>query len=326
MEEELIWRPLADADVPAVAELAAAAEAVDDDGESWSAQDIADELGAPAIDRERGAFGAFAGDGRAVAMAVVYARTAADPVHEMFTWGFVHPRWRGRGIGTDLIARCLTAAREISALRFPDAPAVLQRNVYENVLDLCRLLERHDFAPRHYELTMERAIRSGDAAAAPSPPKGYAFVPFAAELAEQFRAVHNLAFVPDHQGSTPQTPASWAAMIESGSFRPDLTFGLRDRAAGELAGYVLSRYYEADTVATGRRDVYLDYIGTRREHRGRGVASAAIAAAIHAAARQGFDNASLSVRSDNASGALGVYQRAGFAVRRRFVNYARKLD
>ncbi|MGH6656623.1 MAG: GNAT family N-acetyltransferase [Actinocrinis sp.] len=325
-EDELAWRPLTDADVPAVADLMVAAETVDDEGESWGAEDLAEELAGPGIDRRHGAFGAFTRDGRPVAMTLIWARTAADPVHEMFTWAVLHPRWRGRGIGADLTERGVAAAAKISALRFPGAPAVLQRDAYERRTDLLEHLERHGFTARHYDIAMERRIDPEDAGAEPAPPKGYGLARFTAEVAEEFRTIHNVAFVLDHPGSTVQTPEYWAARVGSESFRADLTFGLREQATGELAGYVLSRYYEADTAATGRRDVYLDYIGTGREHRGRGVASALIATVVHTAARQGFDSASLSMRSDNPSGALGVYERAGFALRRRFVSYARDLS
>ncbi len=324
-EDELTWRPLADADVPAVAALGVAAEAADDEGESWGAEDIAEEMNGPGVDRAHGAFGAFTADGLPVAVALVFARTAADPVHEMFAWNAVHPRWRGRGVGAQLTERSLAAARIINELRFPGASAVLQRSAYEPRTDLIEHLERHGFKARQFDFMMERPIRPEDGATEPRVPDGYALFAFSEALSEEFRTTHNAAFVPDHPGSTPQTPEYWRAMITSDSSRADLSFGVRHEATGELAGYVLGRYYEADTAATGRRDAHLAYIGTRREHRGRGVASAVIGAVLHAAANQGFDTASLGVRADNPSGALGVYERAGFTVRRRFINYAHTL-
>jgi ribosomal protein S18 acetylase RimI-like enzyme len=326
IDNDIIWRPLTVADAPAAAELCAAAEAVDDEGETYGAADIAEELNAPRVEPGRGAFGAFTPGGRLVAFAFVFARTAADPVHQMHLWSVVAPQWRGFGIGTELTERALDAARDISSLRFPGAPAVLQRSVYEPLTDLAAHLEKRGFTVQHYEIGMERMIGPDEAATAPTPPEGFELVGYTPELAEEVRLTHNEAFVPDHPGSTPMTAETFAAQTGSASFRADLSFILRHAADGRLAGYVLSLCYPAATEATGRSDVYLDYIGTRREYRGRGVAGTVIAAAVHAAAGQGFGSASLAVRADNPSGALSVYEKAGFSTRRTFVSYVKTVD
>jgi ribosomal protein S18 acetylase RimI-like enzyme len=243
----------------------------------------------------------------------------------MIMWSVVHPQWRGRGVGAQLTERSLTAARQISELRFPGAPTVLQRAAYDRLTDLIEHLEKHGFTPNHYQNMMKRSIMPEDAATAPMAPDGLTLIGFTPELSEQLRLTHNVALVPDHPGSTPATHEFWASLTGSVAFRADLTFALRDEATGTLAGYIISRHFQADTEATGKKDVYLNTIGTRREYRRRGVASTLIAAVMHAAATQGFDTASLEVRSDNRTGALGVYERAGFTLRRRFINYARAL-
>jgi mycothiol synthase len=77
---------------------------------------------------------------------------------------------------------------------------------------------------------------------------------------------------------------------------------------------------------TGLRDAYISYVGTRREHRRRGVGSGLLSAVLHAAAKDGMDTASLGVQADNPSGALGAYKHAGFEVRRTFVVYRRTMS
>jgi ribosomal protein S18 acetylase RimI-like enzyme len=62
-------------------------------------------------------------------------------------------------------------------------------------------------------------------------------------------------------------------------------------------------------------------VGTLREHRGRGLAGALLRHSLLAYRDAGFDEAALDVDSDNPTGALGVYQRAGFRVERRFADY-----
>ncbi|MGI8867321.1 MAG: GNAT family N-acetyltransferase [Mycobacteriales bacterium] len=53
-------------------------------------------------------------------------------------------------------------------------------------------------------------------------------------------------------------------------------------------------------------------VGTAREWRGRGVASALIAASLQAARDNGIGIVSLGVDRENPTGAVGVYERMGF--------------
>ncbi|MEU4745477.1 GNAT family N-acetyltransferase, partial [Actinosynnema sp. NPDC023658] len=63
-------------------------------------------------------------------------------------------------------------------------------------------------------------------------------------------------------------------------------------------------------------------VGTLRDYRRRGVASALIAHALRAAADQGYDRASVSVDSSSPSGASGIFEKAGFTPTMRFVRWA----
>src|SRR5258707_7815163 len=111
-----VWRTLTRDDAAALAELSEAAEAVDQTGEHESAEDIAQEFDSPAMDAQDGTYGAFV-DGRLVAAGTLYARTSADPVHEMFFWGQVQPEFRRRGLGTAVVDWALGAGARISERR-----------------------------------------------------------------------------------------------------------------------------------------------------------------------------------------------------------------
>jgi mycothiol synthase len=322
---DLEWRALGACDARAAAGLIAAVEAVDQEGESFGEADWADEMNSPSIDTERGVFGAYTDDGLLVAFSVIYAQTETEPAHEMYLWGAVHPEFRGRGIGTALLERSAAAATLISTLRFPGAPAELHCSMYDKLTETTALFENNGFTARQYEFSMRRPLTQQDAEAEPSAPECFALVGFEPSLSEEFRRTHNAALVPDLPGESPATPESWAARIEADSTRPDLSFGVRDLKTGTLVAYLLGKEYNADAEDRSRREAYINYIGTRREHRGRGLAASLIAATAHAAARQGFDALKLGVLAENPSGALSVYRRCGFEVTRRFVEYVRKL-
>jgi mycothiol synthase len=318
-----VWRRLTSGDAAALAELGDACEAVEGiDGHS-SAEEIAEELDSPMIDAQDGAFGAFV-DGRLVAAGMVYSRTAADPVHGMFFWGRVRPEFRRRGLGTEVVDRALAAGARITGRLFPDAQCELRAGVDATLAGDTALLEARGFTTNRYEFAMELPF-AGREPRKTGIPDGFTLLNFEDALSEEFRETHNIAFVPDHPGSTVQTVESWPHVmgIATPGFRADLSFGLRDTETGTLAGYVMSRCYESETAATGRLDLYLNYIGTRREYRGRGLASTLIDTAVEAAAAKGFDSASLGVYADNPSGALGVYERAGFRVRHRIKVFTR---
>jgi mycothiol synthase len=109
--------------------------------------------------------------------------------------------------------------------------------------------------------------------------------------------------------------------LHAQGFAP-VRFLLRDVANGTPAGMLVTMCWEADTVTTGVRDAHFMLIGTLRDYRKRGVASALIGHALRAAADQDYGRASLSVDSANPSGAFGVFERAGFAPKMRYVRWA----
>jgi mycothiol synthase len=320
---EPVWRTLTGDDAPALAELNTAAETVDRLDEAYGAEDFAEEFASPTVDAQDGGYGAFV-DGRLIAAGIVYARTAADPVHEMFFWGKVHPELRRRGLGTALVEWALGAGARITERRFPGVGCELRAPVHDTLTGGIALFEACGFTVGRYEFMMELDLADRKRGTT-RVPDGFTVVTYEDALSEEFRETHNIAFAPDHPGSTVQTVESWPHTmgIATASFQRELSFGLRDAETGTLVGYLFSRYYEADTLATGRRDLYISYIGTRREYRGRGVASTLIGLAADGAAAKGFDSASLGVYVDNPSGALGVYERAGFTVRHRVTIFKR---
>lgn len=141
------------------------------------------------------------------------------------------------------------------------------------------------------------------------------------ELDEQAREVRNAAFR-DHWGNTPHTPESWRRLITgTAAFRPEVSF--LATADGNAVGCLLTHYREADTAATGIREAWIQIIATVEERRGRGVASALIAHALTSFKAQGYATAGLSVDTANGTGAVALYERAGFAIFKSVATYVR---
>jgi mycothiol synthase len=155
------------------------------------------------------------------------------------------------------------------------------------------------------------------------PVPGVDLVPFTWDRDDEVRRAHNAAFT-EHHGSAERDTDSWQAMFTGQrAFRPELSvLAVED---GAVLGYALAYVFEADTQATGVPETHLGQIGVLPHARGRGLASALIAAALRSGAEQGCRRAGLDVDSDNVTGALALYEKLGFTTTRTRVSWSRSL-
>ena len=59
-------------------------------------------------------------------------------------------------------------------------------------------------------------------------------------------------------------------------------------------------------------EIHIPYVGTLPAYRRRGLAASLLARVLRSSRAEGYDRASLNVDTDNPTGALGIYERAGF--------------
>lgn len=300
-------RPIGKEDVGAWAELMAAKEKVDAEGENYSAEDLLEELGDPHLDLERDTVGLWAGD-QLVGYAKASAPTAVVDVARIRTEGTVHPEWRRRGLGTALMHWLIKRSGELYAARYPDSDGEINNNTISTNTGANVLLQRLGFEECRYSFVMQLALDQ------PVPevplPDGLRMVRFDPQYDEPLRLTHNEVFL-DHWGSTPKDPEHWKTWFTGArAFRGDLSYLVLD--GDTIATYVLGYEYEADTEATGVREVWVGTVGTRRSHRGRGLARATLAKVLTEAAQAGYQRAGLGVDAENPTGALGLYERLGF--------------
>jgi mycothiol synthase len=314
-------RPLGADDVAAVAALLDAAEAVDDTGEHLDADDLVewwvdDEL----VDLSRDGVAVHLADGELAGYATVFAPPTFRDAFGVYLEGRVHPRYRARGIGRELLAWQLERGAELHGERHPEAPARLSVSVHTAMSGQEGLVRRAGMTATRWYRLMERGL--DDLPEVPSVP-GVRLVPFDWDRDDEVRRAHNAAFT-QHHGSSERDQASWQHMFTGQrSFRPDLSvLAVED---GAVVAYALVYVYESDTRATGVREAHFGQIGTLPAARGRGLATAAIAASLRAAAGADCQKAGLQVDSDNVTGALRLYEGLGFATRRTYVSWTREL-
>ncbi|MEV6910193.1 GNAT family N-acetyltransferase [Amycolatopsis sp. NPDC051071] len=318
---DLSWRPLTDEDAKASADLLNAIETVDKSGENYTEEDTRTELVDPYADLDRASLAAFEGDAMVGYMKIRF-KPFAEEVHRVFLDGGVHPGYRRRGIGTTLAEAGVEAAKAVHALHHPDLKLMIDVHKAEHIAGLAELVRSQGFTPVRYFQRMERPL--GDAIPGTEIPGGLRVEPWSEENDEDFRSVRNASFE-DYWGAAPMPADHWKNKITNQTFRPEVSFLLRD-SGGTPVGILVTMYWEADTEATGVRDAHFMVIGTLREHRNRGVASALIGHALRAAADQGYDQASLSVDSASPAGAPGIFEKAGFRPKMRYVRWALEVS
>jgi ribosomal protein S18 acetylase RimI-like enzyme len=171
---------------------------------------------------------------------------------------------------------------------------------------------------------MRVTLDGGHVYAPVRPPDGYTVHQYGPRWSAAMLAAHNAAFQ-DHWGFVSWTEDMWRQWVdESRNLRPALSWvAVHEESPEVVAGYVQSNEYEAYEAATGRSEAYLAKIGVRREHRGRGLASALLRHSLHHYQAAGFAESALDVDTNNPTGAYGLYERAGYRVDVRSATYQR---
>lgn len=260
-------------------------------------------------------------DGTAVAVGFVQIPPASS-LWRAAGWGGVHPGYRGSGIGSAILAWREARATERLLATGDDLPKFFWETLYDSQHELVGFLTDHGYRPvRHwFEMTREMSESIN-----PSPvDDGLRLVPYDASMAEALRLANNDSFR-DHWGSQPISRERWERHYVGGeAFRGDLSAAVLD---GEVVvGYLAAGCFPHDFEDKGRTEVWADIIGTRREYRNRGIASALIVNWMERVAGAGYEYAILGVDSASKTGALGLYERHGFTVDKSSTSYAKPVE
>jgi ribosomal protein S18 acetylase RimI-like enzyme len=316
-------RPLTTADVPAWNRLLAAIEKVDRTGEHYNEADLLEEMANPDIEVGKDVVGAYLAD-ELVGYFLVYPRAVDDQL-KFHLGGGVRPDLRGHGIGTLLAGAMRARAEEVHREQHPAAEALLTMSGPVENDAQADLMRQIGLVPERWSFTM-RADLHRELEAPPLPPDGLELRRYDDGVDAAMREAHNEVFL-DHPNFTPWTEVMWKQWVSgSRNFRPQLSFVVVDRDRPEVVvAYLQTNEYDAYFQETGRREAYVGKVGTRREHRGRGLAGLLLRHALREYQAAGYDEASLDVDSENPTGALGVYRGAGFEVEKRFADYTARL-
>lgn len=303
----LEWRPASSSDLHVLEALYAAMSRADHPNYTQSREEIQDELGHSWVDPRADTLIALTGDGAAAAFGQVVLSPGKETLVRSILFGGVHPDFRGRGIGRQLLA--WQEARALQQLATVDLtlPGWILLYADDRSERTHRLAASAGFQPARYFTGLSRVL--ADPLPDVQPPDGVRIEPYRPELEAATLEAKNAAFR-DHWGSQPATEEQWESMLALSVFRPDLSF--LALAGDEVVGFLTSEVNEDDWPGQGYTSAYIPHVGVVREWRRRGIAPALLARAFTAFRDIGLERAVLDVDSDNPSGALGLYTGMGF--------------
>lgn len=309
-----VWRPATALDLDAAMELVHAADRVDHPSWVTPREDVEETFESSWIDPERDTVIGLDAQGRVIAFGGVELHPSRDANLHAYLGGRVHPEFRGRGIGRELIR--WEHERALQALVEEDSPLPAAVFLYAEEPDIGarHLAERRGLREERWFATMVRDLSNeipevqptADAAA-----PDISIIAYAPERKEAVRLARNDAFR-DHWGSLETPPERWAQFVDGPFLRPDLSWLAVEGPDERVVGLALGSVNEEDWEVQGYSSVYVDLIGVTRDRRGRRLAPVVITALLRAARDAGLDKAVLDVDTESPTGADGLYGRLGF--------------
>ena len=290
-----------------MAALIYASELADSGASGMSVEELLDDW--HSLDLAEDAVAVVAPDGEIAAYADVINRSFIT----VSVYGYVHPDFRGLGLGACLISWGETWTRD----RMPNAPedarVVVQNYINRSNEGAQRLLESSGYAPVRGVYVMETELH--EAPPQPRWPAGISVRTFVPDQDERavFEAVED-AFR-DMWGRPRGTLERFVSNTQRESFDPTLWFLAMD--GDEIAGVTLCK--------TLAGEGWVDVVGVRRPWRNRGLGLALLRHALAEYHRRGTHKVALSVDAESITGAPRLYGRAGMGVRESYVLYLKEL-
>lgn len=242
-----------------------------------------------------------------------YAIVSDEGRGQLATDGYVHPAWRGRGLGALILRRSEARAREKITEAPPGARVALINNVLVEDEDVRALLEQAGYALVRVFWRMR--IELSAPPPAPEWPAGArlrAYDPDHDECA--LYEMIETAFG-DHWGHTPTTFQEWRANAANG-FDPALWFLVEDDAGRIVAAALCRQRPEYGWVRT---------VATARAWRKRGLGRALLLHAFGVFWSRGQRTVGLGVDSQNLTGAAHLYESVGMEPEMRIATYEKEL-
>ena len=260
-------------------------------------------------------------NGKTVAYSRVFWYQEENGPRIYYTFGFMLPEWRRKGMGTAMLHWNEARLREIAAGHPQNGRRFLQAEVSDGEGSTIALLERQGYRPARYGFEMKRAL-SEPFPEAPMP-AGLEVRPVEPEHLRPIWDAASEAFR-DHWGYSPPKEEDYQQWLNDPLLDPSL-FKIAwegDEVAGMVQNFVnLNENEEYE-----RQRGYTEGICVRRSWRKRGLAKALIVQSMQMFKEMGMTETALGVDAENTSGALNLYKSCGYTVMKKNTTYRKEMD
>jgi mycothiol synthase len=315
----ITWRPPRKEDAAGIAALQDAVFEVDD---GW--REVESEI----LDRWKSDYCVVGDDsliavddrGEIVASVWSYVPSVAESKWRAFHDNYVRPDHRTPLLQEFVLEWWEARCRQRFVGKDDELPRLLWRDAYDWQEDKIAFLEAHGYEPmRYYD---ELLADLSDPIVDRPLPEGLSIASWESAPLDDSHSVHNAAFA-DHWGSQPQSGKAWAQNVND-FLLPRASYVVYDQ--DEPVAYLMAAAYPHDFDDKGRREAWIEGLGTLRAYRRKGIGSALVTLAMKEFASMEMEFAILGVDSENPTGAYGVYQALGFEPDRRSVAYIKDLS
>lgn len=312
LDPSLSLRPVRWADVNAVTKLIYdVCEADGDTTVAVTSEDMENNWKSEGFNLERDAILVETQDGQVVGYEEFYN---AKDHYDLDADGYVHPKFKGLGIGTALLRKIEERAQAEVELAEPDVRVFIRSGIDNKDEQAHNLHKTEGYFPIRYHWRMETKLQ--EAPPAVTFPAGIELRPFVKE--EHSIAVwqaDNEAFR-DHWGSHDSTFEEWShRKFGKSDFDPTLWMIAWD--GDQIAGYSQNRF----RMGIG----WIGTLGVRRPWRKMGLGLALLQYSFGEFYKRGTTTIGLGVDASNPTGATRLYQRAGMYVASEFATYEKEL-
>jgi mycothiol synthase len=321
MNEDIIIRTYRPEDMPALVTLTNEADACDKMERATTLAETEHDMATPNYCPETDCFLARE-NGRLVGFADIFMRVG-DAESTCYSWGLVHPEWRRRGLGLRLMETIYQrATKRLDEIE--RGTVHFQGGARSEEIGRRALFEAFGMQPVRYFVNLARPL-NGDLPAVEIP-AGYRLRPFERERdTETVWRVENTAFR-DHWGAADIPLEEFIHyQLELSHFRPELSVVAEEEATGQVVGLSMNQISPDWIKQTGRQEGYVHTLAVLRQARGKGLGTALLVHSLHVLHQEGMEGAHLNADADNLTGAMRLYERVGFRVRRTFISYRKSL-
>ena len=259
-------------------------------------------------------------DGQMIAYGRVWWDDLLEGIRLYHPFGFLHPDWRHKGIGTAMWEAGERRVREIAAGHPKEMPKFIQVEPLESEKDLVSLLEGRSYQPARYEIHMVRDL-SEPFPEAPMP-SGLEVRPVKPDQLRHIFEASNEAFR-DHWGTRDESEEEYKSQLESPEFRPELWKVAWD--GDQMASVIHNFVDEKENLEYRRKRGYTEGICTRRPWRKLGLARALLVQSMQMFKEMGMTETALGADSQNISGAVRLYESVGYCKVKMQIVYRKAL-